>query len=127
MGPVEGAIRKSVHDGEQLATPCEHKPFWVRRVSAEGIVLDLGEERTPTLFGWACLEGIVPFLKGRGSVRINGTGKSTAIRAGTLDSYLKGYINRLTAGWVAALLEKSGVVIIDRSRPAAHVRLVETF
>lgn len=45
-------------------------------------------------------------------------GKDQLIVEGTLDGYLKGHVNRLTAGWVAALLEKAGIVTIDGSRPA---------
>jgi hypothetical protein len=37
---------------------------------------------------------------------------------GTLDEYLKTYLKRATAGWVAVVLEHAGVVAIDRSRPA---------
>jgi hypothetical protein len=53
-------------------------------------------------------------------VRINGSGKSTEIVEGTLDGYLKHHVKRLTAGWIAALLEKACVVTIDRT-PPAHV------
>jgi len=53
----------------------------------------------------------------RGWVPI-GTIYSTSSSAGTLDAHLKGYLKRATAGWVAALLERAGVVSIDRSPPA---------
>jgi hypothetical protein len=43
---------------------------------------------------------------------------------GTLDAYLKGWIKRTTAGWIAVVLERAGVVELDRRRPA-RVRLVE--
>jgi hypothetical protein len=36
---------------------------------------------------------------------------------GTLDGYLKDYMKRDTAGWVAALLESAGVVELERGRP----------
>jgi hypothetical protein len=38
--------------------------------------------------------------------------------AGTLDSHLKQYLARATAGWVAVLLERASIVTLDRSRPA---------
>jgi hypothetical protein len=90
----------------------------VGKISPDGIVLELGQQRTSTMFRWEYLEGIVPFLTERGIVPINGSGKDTSVVAGTLDGYLKQRINRLTAGWVAVLLEKSGVIQIHRGRPA---------
>ena len=56
-GPVEIAIRKAVREGDELATPSRSEPFWIGRISSDGIVLELGEKRTPTKFNWACLEG----------------------------------------------------------------------
>ena len=41
---------------------------------------------------------------------------------GTLDEHLKGYLNRATGGWVAVVLERAGVVEIDRATPT-RVRL----
>lgn len=124
VGPVQRAIRAAVRAGDQLATPIHQRPFWVGKISSEGIQLELGEQRTPTTFPWECLEGILPFLAGSGEVRINGSGKDTSIVQGTLDGYLKQHVNRLTAGWVAVLLEKSGLIRIHRERPAS-VRLIE--
>jgi hypothetical protein len=46
--------------------------------------------------------------------------------AGTLDAHLKQYLARATAGWVAVVLEKAGVVDVDRS-PPARVRLTATW
>jgi len=120
MGPVEIAIRGVVHEGDRLSTPTQSKPFWVASITGAGIVLELGKKRTPTFFEWACIEGILPFLEQNGRVPINGSGKSQHIVEGTLDGYLKRHVNRLTAGWIAALLEKAGVVTIDRTSPA-HV------
>ena len=120
MGPVEIAIRGTVHEGDRLSTPAQSEPFWVAKISGDGIVLELGKKRTATFFAWACIEGVLPFLEQYGRVRINGSGKSQNIVQGTLDGYLKGHVNRLTAGWIAALLEKAGVVTVDRTRPA-HV------
>jgi hypothetical protein len=118
VGPVQLAIRNAVRTGTVLTTPSQGKPFWLGTMSAAGIAIELGAKRTPTFFTWECLEGVVPYLRQEGCVRINGSGKSQEIVAGTLDGYLKQHVNRLTAGWIAALLEKAGVVEIDRSPPA---------
>lgn len=125
MGPVEKAIRKAVREGDELGTPSQAKPFRVGKISSDGIVLELGRERTPTLFQWRYLEGVSAFLDQYGKVRINGSGKSQRVVSGTLDGFLKQHVNRLTAGWVAVLLEKAGVVEIERTRPA-YVRATRT-
>jgi hypothetical protein len=119
VGPIETAVRRAVNEGDCLSTPTQSQRFSIGKISTEGIVLKLGKKSTPTFFGWACIEGILPFLRQYGPVRINGSGKSQAIVEGTLDGYLKKHVNRLTAGWVAALLEKAEVARIDRSRPAS--------
>ena len=123
MGPVEKAIRSAVREGDELGTPSQYQPFRVGKISSEGIFLELGQERTPTFFPWQCLEGVPTFLQQHGRVRINGSGKSQLVVRGTLDGFLKEHVNRLTAGWVAALLEKAGVVEIERTRPA-YVRTI---
>lgn len=117
--PVETAIRATIHEGDCLNTPAQGKPFGVAKMSGDGIVLELGEQRTPTRFTWACLEGVLPFLEKHGRVPITGSGMSKEIVQGTLDGYLKGYVYRYTASYVAALLEKAGVVTIDTTRPAS--------
>jgi hypothetical protein len=50
-------------------------------------------------------------------VRI-GSVYSTDSVAGTLDAHLKQYLARATAGWVAVVLERAGVVEMDRTAPA---------
>ena len=120
IGPVEIAIRATVHEGDCLTTPTQSKPFCVAKMSGHGIVLEFGEKRTATPFTWACLEGVLPFLEKHGRVPITGSGMSQDIVQGTLDAYLKRYVNRFTASYIAALLEKARVVTIDRTRPA-HV------
>ena len=117
--PVETAIRATIHEGDCLNTPSKGQPFWVAKISGDGIALELGEQRTLTRFTWACLEGALPFLAKHGKVRIIGRGMSTEIVPGTLDAYLRGCVHRYTASYIAALLEKAGIVAIDTTRPAS--------
>lgn len=118
MGPVEEAIRKAIREGDELVTPTHSQPFRVGRMSSDGIILELGQKRTPTFFEWRCLEGVPAFVSQNGRVRINGSGKSQTIVPGTLDGFLKRCVNRLTAGWIASLLEKADVLEIERTHPA---------
>jgi hypothetical protein len=122
VGPIQQSVRAAVREGEELVTPIAGRPFRIGRISNEGIVLELGAWRTPTLFRWEHLEGIVPFLTDRGDVQINDSTRNTSRIPDTLDGYLKGHINRPTAAWVAVLLEKARVARIVRTRPA-RIRL----
>ena len=103
-------------------TPVRGAPFIVARFDDQGMVLLLGQQEAWTRLTWECLEGVVPFLAGRGWVTI-GSRYETSADATTLDGYLKGCVKRATAGWVAAVLEKAGLVEIDRRSPAS-VRLL---
>lgn len=122
-GKVEVAIRGAVRTGEQLCTPTGRGVFEVAPNTDECFVLLLGEGQWRTPLPWRALEGIPEFLRGRDWVRI-GSQYSTASMEGTLDAYLKYYLKRVTAGWVAVVLEKARVVEIDRTRPA-KVRLLQ--
>lgn len=123
MGLVENAVRRQIAAGTRLETPMQSKPFVVDRVDELGVVLLLGKQETPTRITWECLEGIPPFLAGRGDVRIGSVYEVSSIR-GSLDEYLKRHVNRATAAWVAALLENAGILRIRRTRPAT-VTLVQ--
>ena len=123
-GVVERRIREQIQPGQRLTTPAQGKLFLVADMTSEALVLDLAEKwRTP--IPWTSIEGIEPFVSARGSVLI-GSRYDTQGLEGTLDGYLKGYVNRATAGWVAAVLEAAGVLEIDRRRPA-RVRLARDF
>jgi len=116
-GRVESAIRESVSPGELLATPTGRGQFKVARYTAEGLVLLLGEKEAWTPLPWQAMEGVPDFLRGRGWVAI-GSLYSTDSPPGSMDAYMKSYLKRATAGWVAVVLEHAGVLVINRSRPA---------
>jgi hypothetical protein len=120
-GPVEKAVRQAVQPGDRLPTVTGRAGFLVTEIRRDGIVLLLGQSPTRTLIHWPALEGVPDYLSGRGWIGIGGVDDMQPT-AGTLDSYLKQHINRATAGSVAVVLEKAGVVEIDRGRPA-RVRL----
>ena len=122
-GIVEGAIRRNIHAGQVIRLRASGKPFEVDRIESTGIVLLFGAKRTPTRLRWEWLEGTVPFLRERGSAPIGGT-YTVEAEADTLDAYLKHFINRATANWVAALLEESGVVVVEQGTRLT-VRLAE--
>jgi len=116
MGPVERAVRARLREGEELHTPGQGKPFWVDQIDRRGIVLLLGKGRWETRIPWEALEGIPELLRGRGWVRTTG---SFAPESDTtsLSGFLKQFVNRETANWVAVVLDKAEVIDLDRSRP----------
>ena len=125
MGPVERAVRASLRDGEELLTPGQGKPFWVHRMDEGGLVLLLGKGRWETRIPWGCLEGVPELLRGRGWIRTSGSFAPESDTT-TLSGYLKQFVNRETANWVAVVLDKSGVIELDRSRPLS-ARLSKEF
>ena len=125
MGAVETAIRAAVAPGDQLHTPARADRFEVASLDDQGIVLLLGAGRHRTLIPWTCLEGVPTFLGKRLGTRVGGS-YSTDADSDTLDGYLKQFVNRATAGWVAALLERAGIVTVDSSPPAT-LRLSKEF
>jgi len=120
-GPVEAAIRASISEGTVLHTPAKSAPFIVEQLGASAIVLLLGAKKAWTRIPWTALEGVPEFLRGRSWVVIGGVFDTRSDET-TLDGYLKQFIKRATAGWVAAVLEQAAVVEIDRGHPS-RVRL----
>ena len=116
MEPVERAVRANLREGEELRTPGQGKPFWVHRLDGRGLVLLLGKGRWKTPIPWDALEGIPELLEGRGWVRTSGA-FSTESDTTTLSGYLKQFVYRETANWVAVVLAKAQVIELDRSRP----------
>jgi len=81
------------------------------------LVLLLGKKEARAPLPWRAMEGVPDFLRGQGWVVV-GSLYSTDSQPGSLDDYMKSFLKRATAGWVAVVLERAGVVAIDRSRPA---------
>lgn len=120
---IENAIRRQIAVRQEYYTPDKHRPFWVDEKNDDFLNLLFGKKRTRTKIAWTVLEGIHTFLKGKGWVEI-GTVYSIDSKPDTLDWYLKQHIYRATAGWLASILEASGIVEIDRNKPQ-RVRLIE--
>lgn len=122
VGPIERRIRNTCSPGLVLSTPTGRGQFSIARIDDDGIVLLLGAKEAWTPLSWEWIEGIGKFLASGEWFPIGSKYESSA-DLGTLDAYLKGYLKRATAGWVAVVLEHAGVVEIDR-RPPARVRLL---
>lgn len=116
-GRVETAVRQSVELGIPLKTPTGRGTFSVAQYTGDGLVLLLGLMKARTPLPWRALEEVPDLLRGRSSVPI-GSAYATDSVPGTLDAHLKRFIARATDGWVAVVLERAGVIEIDRSPPA---------
>lgn len=126
-GPVENAIRAHVIPGSRLPTPTGNATFLVHELREFELILLLGEKQTWTPLSWDCLEGTLSFLRGRAWVRV-GANRDPSGDPATLDGYLKGCMTykRQTANYVAVLLERAGLVDVDRNRPASvRLRILE--
>jgi hypothetical protein len=119
---VEAAIRSGVKPGEALPAPAGTATFVVGQLNAEGLSLLFGPEKTRTLLTWRCLEGVPGYLRGQGWVLV-GANRDVNGDYG-LDGYLKPWIKRQTANYVAVVLERAGVLELNRERPA-RVRLAD--
>lgn len=121
-GPVQRAIRARITPPATLRTPSRGVPFTVAAFTEEHIVLLLGKGEWKTTVSWDCLEGIPAFLRERGVTEIDGR-YTTHGDPNTFDGYLKrNRSGAVVSGWVASVLNASGVVEIDR-RPPAKVSL----
>ena len=113
VGARPAAGRALEDDGSRRQRP--------RRLQAQGqaeVDRVLGrrkQARTP--LPWRALEQVPDFLRGRGWVPI-GSSYSTDGTPGSLDAHLKTFLKTATAGWIAVVLEKAGVITVDRTRPA---------
>ena len=120
-GPVEAAIRARISPGTRLPTPTGRATFIVHELNPRGIVLLLGAKQAWTPLSWSCLEGVPEILRHRGWLRIGGN-RDVSGNPGTLDAYLKRCLKRQTADYVAVVLERAGLVDLDRNTPA-RIRL----
>jgi hypothetical protein len=120
-GRAEVAVRSAVSPGDRLATPSGRGQFTVARYTGDGLVLLPGEKEARTPLPWQALEQVPDLLGGRGRVLIGSVYPAGSV-PGSLDEHLEKFLTRATAGWVAAVLEKAGIIPADRARPA-RIRL----
>ena len=126
MGPVEKAIRTRVTEGMTLFTAPRRRPFIVKALPDDAVILLFGQQKTRNRFNWHLLESVVPFLKNRGWVEIRSVHVTSGI-PGSLDGHLKDNGPKVTSGgYIAAVLEKAGIVDVDLRAPA-KVRLSQAW
>ena len=117
MGPVEQAFRARLRAPSNLRTVGRSAPFVLRALGHEGVVIELGAMRTPTLVTWECLESIPGFLTSNPGWVVSGGVHSAHVVSGTLDAHLKRHVARDIANWIVVLLRDAGVVDVDAGPP----------
>jgi hypothetical protein len=117
MGPVEQAFRARLRAPSNLRTIGRGAPFVLRALGHEGVVIELGAKRTPTLVTWKCLESIPGFLRADPGWVVSGGVHSVHVVLGTLDAHLKRYVPRDIANWVVVLLRDAGLADVDAGPP----------
>jgi hypothetical protein len=119
VGPVETAVRKSVQPGDRLETLsgrgrptiAYHTPGGLALIGKRKMV---GKRKT-VLIPWPTFEQAPEFLHGRGWVLIGNLPSTAGAREGA--KHRKASLSPSIARWLAVVLEKAGVVAIDRGRP----------
>ncbi len=117
MSRSAGAIRGTIHSGDQLKTPTGRGTFEIAEITNDAVVLLFGNQRTPTPLSWSLLDAALEDIAGRGWVPI-GASHSVHSALGSFEALLKPAVNRSCANYVAVLLERVGLLEIDRHLPA---------
>jgi hypothetical protein len=119
VGPIESAVREAVQPGDLLQTLSGRGQPAMAYHTPDGLVL-IGERilgrRKTVLIPWPALEEIPDFLRGRDWVLVGNLRSAAGAQEGA--EHLKAFLRRSTAGWLAVVLARTNVVIIDRVRPA---------
>lgn len=113
---IQDAVRRTVKPGDRLPTPSERGVFEIGELTDESIVLLFGAERTPTRIPWRLVEKALSEVPSSGWMQIGAVHASES-PAGSFEALLKPALQRSTANYVAALLERAGALDIDRGRP----------
>ena len=103
--------------GSILKTPSGRATFRIEKCSRDGIRVIVGEKGWPINVPAECWEGISDFLRGRGWVKIGAIHERNP-EPGSLDQYVQQFTyGRSAASYVAPILERAGLIKIDRGRP----------
>ncbi|MDA0300908.1 MAG: hypothetical protein O2822_00105 [Chloroflexi bacterium] len=111
---TQEAISRSVQPGARIPTPSGRSAFEVAQITADAVVLLFGPKRTPTRIPWKLLDEVVAAVPSDRWIPV-GAMHSSSSEGGTLEALLKPSLKRSTASYVAALLEKAGLLELDRS------------
>jgi len=109
-------VTKKLHLYEEFYTPSGRSKFKIYHINADRVLIQTQRGSIITIPA-SCFDGTLNFLKGKGWVKIGA--KHDIADEGTLDEFLKRFTHGTSvASYVAPILERIGIVEIDRRRPA---------
>ena len=110
-------IASKIPRGSILKTPSGRAEFEIYHIDGERIMIRVPVTNTIIKIPAACFEESSIFLRGKGWIRI-GAVHGAACR-GSFDEFVQRFTSETSAAsYVAPILEKAGIVKIDRKRPA---------
>ena len=121
---VMDRIMRTLSSGSVLTTPSGRSTFRIEEVNARGVMIRVGSIHAwPIYIPAECWEGIPNFLRKREWIMIGAThGKPPQ---DSLDEYLQQFTHGTSAAsYVAPILEKIGLVQLNRRKPS-RIRLIE--
>ena len=115
--PVIIQITQRIPIGVFVKSPSGRATFEIYHIDADRVMIKTGKKETIISIPASCFEDAPKFLRSRGWVRIGAIhGPSDE---NTFDFFVKQYMyGTSVASYVAPILEMSGIVEIDRTRPA---------
>jgi len=111
-------ITSSVRDGVRYKTPSGSASFEIFHIDTNKVVIKIGKKGTQVTIPTQCFEDAPNYLRGKGWVKMYGD--QGRRQEDTFDDFVKQYVSRhKAASYIAAILEKSGIVKIDSQPPRA--------
>ena len=115
-------VADAIPTDTEIETPSHHAKFKVRHYGISYVALEIGKGRAIKI-PIRCFEGSLDYLRGKGWIKIGAHHGSSNEQ--TFDSYVKNFTSGISAAsYVAPMLEKAGIVEIEKG-PPARIRLME--
>ena len=116
-------VTSSVRDGVRYKTPSGSASFEIFHIDTNKVVIKIGRKGTLVTIPTQCFEDAPNYLRGKGWVKMYAD--QGRRREETFDDFVKKYVSRYkAASYIAAILEKSGIVKID-SQPPRRITLTQ--
>ena len=110
-------ITQKIPVNSVIETPSGRSQFKIYHIDADRVMIQIGKKGNVLTIPASCFEEALGFLRGKGWIRIGAV--HDVAHKGAFDEYVQRFTHGTSAAsYVAPILEKIGVVDIDRKRPA---------
>ena len=121
---VMDVLASKLRPGTTLHTPARRKEFVVESISPIRVTLRVGPKgKSQIRIRAECWNGIPQFLQGTGEEWVKIGAVHEKSKPKTLEEHTDRFVSASAASYVAAVLERVGIVEIDRHKPC-RVRLI---